>query len=74
MINFLIDLYRKAVKGDNFRPTNSPVKYNDQIAQLNSVNPNQASKLNTNTINRIQKTKPTLTQSTSNNSVPPGTK
>lgn len=74
MINFLIDLYRKAVKGDNFRPTNSPIKYNDQIAQLNSVNPNQASKLNTNTINKIQKTKPTLTQSTSGNSVLPGSK
>ena len=73
-MNFLIDLFRKAIKGDNFRPTESPVKYNDQIAQLNSVNPNQASKLNTNTINKIQKTKPTLTQSTSGNSVLPGTK
>ena len=73
-MNFLIDLFRKAIKGDNFRPTTTPVKYNDQIAQLNSVNPNQASKLNTNTINKIQKTKPTLTQSTSGNSVLPGTK
>jgi hypothetical protein len=73
-MNFLIDLFRKAVKGDNFRTTASPVKYNDQIAQLNSVNPNQASKLNTNTINKIQKTKPTLTQSTSGNSVLPGSK
>ena len=73
-MNFLIDLFRKAIKGDNFRSTASPVKYNDQIAQLNSVNPNQASKLNTNTINKIQKTKPTLTQSTSGNSVLPGTK
>jgi hypothetical protein len=73
-MNFLIDLFRKAIKGDNFRPTASPVKYNDQIAQLNSVNPNQANKLNTSTINRIQKTKPTLTQSTSGNSVLPGAK
>jgi len=73
-MNFLIDLFRKAIKGDNFRPTATPFKYNDQIAQLNSVNPNQASKLNTNTINKIQKTKPTLTQSTSGNSVLPGTK
>ena len=73
-MNFLIDLFRKAIKGDNFRPTISPVKYNDQIAQLNSVNPNQASKLNTNTINKIQKTKPTPTQSTSGNSVLPGAK
>lgn len=74
MINFLIDLYRKATKGDNFRPTQEPVKYNDQIAQLNSVNPNQASKLNTNTINKIQKTKPTLSQSTTNASIIPGSK
>ena len=73
-MNFLIDLFRKAIKGDNFRPTASPVKYNDQIAQLNSVNTNQASKLNTNTINKIQKTKPTLTQSTSKGSILPGTK
>jgi hypothetical protein len=73
-MNFLIDLFRKAIKGDNFRTTASPVKYNDQIAQLNSVNPNQASKLNTNTINKIQKTKPTLTQSTPGNSILPGTK
>ena len=73
-MNFLIDLFRKAIKGDNFRSTASPVKYNDQIAQLNSVNPNQASKLNTNTINKIQKTKPTLTQSTAKGSILPGTK
>ena len=73
-MNFLIDLFRKAIKGDNFRATTTPIKYNDQIAQLNSVNPNQASKLNTNTINKIQKTKPTLTQSASGNSILPGTK
>jgi hypothetical protein len=73
-MNFLIDLFRKAIKGDNFRSTASPVKYNDQIAQLNSVNPNQASKLNTNTINKIQKTKPTLSQNTSKGSIIPGAK
>jgi len=73
-MNFLIDLFRKAIKGDNFRASEPPFKYNDQIAQLNSVNPNQASKLNTNTINKIQKTKPTLTQSTSGNTILPGTK
>ena len=74
MINFLIDLYRKAAKGNNFRPSPEPFKYNDQIAQLNTANPNQASKLNTNTINKIQKTKPTLAQSTSKGSILPGTK
>ena len=73
-MNFLIDLFRKAIKGDNFRASAAPVKYNDQIAQLNSVNPNQASKLNTNTINKIQKTKPTLSQNTSKGSIIPGAK
>jgi len=71
-MNFLIDLFRKALKGDNFRLTNSPLKYNDKIAQLNSAQPNQASKLNTNTINKIQKTTSTLTQSTSKGSTLPG--
>ena len=71
-MNFLIDLFRKAIKGDNFRATETPFKYNDQIAQLNSAQPNQSSKLNTNTINKIQKTKPTLNQSTSKGTILPG--
>jgi hypothetical protein len=67
-MNFLIDLFRKSLKGDNFRSQISPIKYNDQIAQLNAVNPNQASKLNTSIMNKVQKTKPTPTQSTSKGS------
>lgn len=71
-MNFLIDLFRKAIKGNNFRATDNPIKYNDQIAQLNAAQPNQSTKLNTNTINKIQKTKPTLTQNTSKGTTLPG--
>lgn len=72
-MNFLIDLFRKAVKGDNFRTTATPVKYNDKIAQLNSVNPNQSTRLSTSTINQIQKTgNSVLTQNSSKSSILPG--
>jgi hypothetical protein len=64
-MNFLIDLFRKSIKGDNLRSSSTPIKYNDQIAQLNTVNPNQASKLTTSIMNKVQKTKSSLTQSTS---------
>lgn len=37
MANFLIDLYNKAVKGDGFRTTTTPDKYNDNIAALNAT-------------------------------------
>jgi hypothetical protein len=70
-MNFLIDLFKKAFKGDNFRATENPVKYNDKIAQLNNQSPNQYSKLTTNTINKIQKTTATLTQNTSKGSTLP---
>ena len=72
-MNFLIDLFRKAVKGDNYRTVATPVKYDDKIAQLNSVNPNQSSRLNTSTINQIQKTgNSVLTQNSSKSSRLPG--
>lgn len=71
-MNFLIDLFRKAIKGDNFRATASPIKYNDQIAQLNAAQPNQASKLTTNVINKIQKTKTAPVQNTAKGTVLPG--
>lgn len=56
-MNFLIDLFKKAKKGDSFRTIPTPSKYNDGIAQLNSVGDNQYSRLNTNTINKIGKSK-----------------
>lgn len=70
-MNFLINLFKKAKKGDNFRAPATPEKYNDKIAQLNTANPNQYSKLTTNSINQIQKTNQTLTQSTSKGSTLP---
>ena len=56
-MKLIIDLFKKAAKGDSFRPNDSPDKYNDKIAQLNSLGSNQYSKLNTATINKIGKTK-----------------
>jgi hypothetical protein len=72
-MNFIIDLFKRAVKGDSFRAAEPAIKYNDKIAQLNSQSPNQYSKLTTNSINRIQKTSSTLTQSTTKGSTLPGT-
>lgn len=72
-MNFLIDLFRKAVKGDNFRTTATPFKYDDKINQLNSVNPNQSTRLSTSTINQIQKTgNSVLSQNSSKSSILPG--
>lgn len=72
-MNFIIDLFKKAVKGDSFRASETPNKYNDNIMQLNSVSPNQYSKLNTSSINKIQKTSSALTQSTTKGTTLPGT-
>lgn len=72
-MNFLIDLFKKATKGDNFRAPQGVEKYNDGIAQLNSLGSNQYDKVNTNTINRITKTKSSLTQ-TKSNSTPAGSR
>ena len=55
-MSFIIDLFKKAAKGDSFRNNEKADKYNDKIAQLNSLGSNQYSKLNTNTLNRISKT------------------
>lgn len=72
-MNFLIDLLRKAPKGDNFRTIDTPVKYNDKIAQLNTQAPNQFNKLNTSTINQIQKTgNSVLSQNSSKGTILPG--
>lgn len=55
-MNFIIDKFKKAGKGDSFRNNEKSDKYNDKIAQLNSLGSNQYSKVNTNTLNRISKT------------------
>jgi hypothetical protein len=64
-MSFIIDQFKKAAKGDSFRQDDKVDKYNDKIAQLNSVGSNQYSKLNTTTLNRISKTtaNPTNTKS-----------
>jgi hypothetical protein len=35
-MSFLIDLFKKATKGDAFRPSAAPDKYSDQIAAMNA--------------------------------------
>jgi hypothetical protein len=55
-MSFIIDKFKNAGKGDSFRPNEKADKYNDKIAQLNSLGSNQYSKLTTNTLNRISKT------------------
>lgn len=56
-MSFIIDKFKNAGKGDSFRNNEKSDKYNDKIAQLNSLGSNQYSKINTNTLNRISKTK-----------------
>lgn len=79
-MKFIIDLFRKATQtspeGDSFRPDQTPDKYNDKIAQLNSLGANQYSKINTATINSISKTSTnkSLTQSATGNSILPGSR
>jgi hypothetical protein len=71
-MQFLIDLFKKASKGDNFRTVENPDKYDDKISQLNVTANNQFSRLNTVTINKIQKTNASLTQTSTKGSVVPG--
>ena len=79
-MKFIIDLFKKATQtspeGDSYRPDQSPDKYNDKIAQLNSLGANQYSKVNTTTINKISKTSTnkSLSQGTSANTIVPGTR
>jgi hypothetical protein len=71
-MQFLIDLFKKASKGDNFRTVENPDKYDDKISQLNVTANNQFSRLNTVTINKIQKTNASLTQTSAKGTVVPG--
>ena len=79
-MKFIIDLFKKATQtspeGDSFRPDQTPDKYNDKIAQLNSLGADQYSKVNTATINRISKTNTnkSLAQSTTGNTIVPGSR
>lgn len=40
-MQFLINLFKKAIKGDNFRATDKPTKYVDAISKLNASGANQ---------------------------------
>lgn len=79
-MKFIIDLFKKATQtspeGDSFRPDQTPDKYNDKIAQLNSLGADQYSKINTATINRISKTSTskTLSQGSTGNTIVPGSR
>jgi hypothetical protein len=64
-MNFLINLFKKATKGDGFRAAEPPTKYNDNIAQLNSVGNDQYKRMTTDKINKISKTNAALTPTTS---------
>jgi hypothetical protein len=65
MANFLIDLFKKASKPDGYRTTDSPTKYNDNIAALNATNQSAPT---TSKLARAQVNTPT----TSGNSTIPG--
>ena len=69
-MNFLIDLFKKATKGDNFRAPATVDKYDDNIAQLNSLGSNQYNKLSTKKISNIGRSKSALTQNVSNTTAP----
>jgi hypothetical protein len=71
-MKFLLDILKKSQKGDAFRPAESKENYNDGIAKLNSLGANQYQQLTTQNINKISKDNTTLTQSTSGNSITPG--
>jgi hypothetical protein len=79
-MKFLIDKLKEKLTanpfGDNLVATQTPDKYNDKIAQLNSLGNNQYNKLNTENINRISKINATstLTGQSSGNSIPPGSR
>lgn len=71
-MNFLINLFKSANKGDNFRINNEPLKYNDSIAQLNSVGDSQYDRLSTDKIKKIGRLNSALTPETSGTTRVPG--
>jgi hypothetical protein len=71
-MKFLIDIFKKSLKGDNYRATTQPETYNDGIAKLNAVGNNQYERLTTQKINAINKNNAALTSTTEGNTVIPG--
>ena len=68
-MKFLFDLFKASPKGDNYRATESPEKYADNIASLNSAG---NTKTNTKSLSKTSKTKNVLSQTGTGNSIPPG--
>lgn len=73
-MNFLISLFKKSPKGDNFRANATPSKYNDSIAQLNSTGDQQYDKLTTEKIRKIGKIQTQPADQTQGNTTVPGTR
>jgi len=73
-MKFLIDLFKRAPKGDNFRSAATNQKYNDKIAQLNALAPDQYNKINVSKLDSISKTQAALTQTTTSNTTVPGSR
>ena len=71
-MRFLIDIFKKSLKGDNFRSKSQPDTYNDGIAKLNTVNDNQYQRLTTQKINSINKNNSALTPTAEANTIVPG--
>lgn len=69
-MNFLINIYKQAKKGDNFRMAEPPTKYADKITQMNAQGGDLYRKLDPTTVNKINRTKTELTPSSTNSSVP----
>lgn len=69
-MNFIIDLFKKATRGDGFRIQDPPFKYSDSVAQLNSSNARAKGTSKANT--PVGKTRTTPVQSTSKGSILPG--
>jgi hypothetical protein len=73
-MNFLINLWQKATKGDNFRIPDSIVTYNDKIAQLNATSANQTGRLTASKIQKISKSGTALTANSTGTATVPGTR
>lgn len=73
-MKFLIDIFKKSLKGDNYRSKTQPETYNDGIAKLNALGDNQFERLTTQKINSISKNSAALTPTSEGNTVIPGSR
>lgn len=66
MANYLINLFKKAPKGDSYRTTDTPDKYVNGISALNASGANK----NGTPAARVSATAPTQTKSSGNSTLP----